>query len=98
MTNYKRGVETERKIMECLEAEGYIPFRMAGSHGIFDVGGIGPTGVRFIQSKRCKKKTGWEADYRKAKEAMEILPRLPGVSYEIWVWVDYKGFLLREVV
>ena len=98
MTNYKRGVETERKIMECLEAAGYVTFRTAGSHGPIDVGGIGPTGIRFIQAKRCKTAKGWESDYRKAVEVLEAMPRLPGVSYEIWVWIDRKGWAKRSVI
>jgi len=35
-----KGASGEREVMALLEAEGYIPFRAAGSLGIFDVGGF----------------------------------------------------------
>ena len=98
MTNYRRGVETERKIMAILEEAGYEVFRTAQSRGPFDVGGIGPNSVRFIQSKRSKEPTGWESEFEQAMEILRKLPKIPSVSYECWVWVDRKGFIKREVV
>ena len=99
MTNYDRGRETEYKIMEVLNKAGYITFRTAGSHGPFDVGGIAPNGsVRFIQSKRSKKDNSWKSDFEKAVDQLRQLPRNPNISYEVWVWVDYNGFVKKEVV
>jgi len=98
-TNYERGVETERKIMDILDEAGYVTFRTAGSHGCFDVGGIAPNGgVRLIQSKRAKKDTSWRSDFEQAVDQLRQLPRNPNVSYEVWVWVDYQGFVKMEVV
>ncbi len=98
MTNYRRGVETERRIVEILESAGYVAQRSAGSHGPWDVVAVGPAGVRFIQAKRSKTDTGWEREYELAMEEMGQLPRLQGVSYECWVWVDRKGFVRMGVV
>ena len=98
MTNYRRGVETERKIMAILEEAGYVAVRTAGSHGPVDVIGIGPTGVRCIQAKRSKEPTGWESEFEQAMDTLRELPKIPSVSYECWVWVDRKGWIKREVV
>ena len=97
-TNYQRGVEIERKVMEILEEAGYEAMRTAGSHGIFDVCGYGPCGVRFIQVKRAKKGESWKQDYEQAVESIQQLPKHPSVSGEVWVWVDYEGFVKKEVI
>ena len=36
-TNYVRGRNFEYRVKELLEKEGYIVFRTAGSHGLFDL-------------------------------------------------------------
>ena len=95
MTNYRRGVETERKIMAILEEAGYVAVRTAGSHGPVDVIGIGPNSIRCIQAKRTKKGT---FSYEQELDQLRQLPRNPHVSYELWVWRDNKGFVMREVV
>jgi Holliday junction resolvase len=98
MTNYKRGRNTEYKAVEILEAAGYIAFRSAGSHSPVDVVGIGPTGVRLIQLKRAKQGNSWKAEYEIAREQLQGLPKLPGVTREIWVWVDREGWVKQEVI
>jgi len=98
MTNYKRGRETEYKIVKIMEEAGYIALRTAGSHGPWDVMALGPTGLRLIQAKRVKKDGNWQHDYEQAKEQLRQLPDHRDVSYEIWVYMDYKGFIKREVV
>ena len=57
--NYTRSRQKEYKALHNLEKEGWLAFRMAGSHGIADVIGIKPTecghadhfAIRFIQIK-----------------------------------------------
>lgn len=39
-TNYQRGYETERKIMEELAEQGFLVLRSAGSHSKIDVVGF----------------------------------------------------------
>ena len=94
--NYNRGVEKERLAIEQLETVGYIAMRTAGSHGVFDVIGLSPTGIRFIQVKRGKEECDVIYDCNLAKEKMKDLPRLPNVSYEVWGWHDGKGWIVQE--
>ena len=96
MTNYKRGAQKEYDICDILRQAGYNAQRSAGSHGVWDVCAIGPTGIRFIQVKRSKKE--WKADYESAKHELEQMPRFANVSYEVWVWLDHKGWIKQEVV
>lgn len=92
MSNYTRGREKEYEVMKRLREEGYECIRTAGSHGPFDVVAIGPQGVRFVQVKRVRPGTNWRREYEKAKEALFSLPRLDGISYEVWVWKDREGW------
>lgn len=96
-TNYERGVEKERKAMEYLDSCGYITMRTAGSHGIFDVIALGPTGVRLIQIKRVKKDENWTSEYESAKDQMQKLPKIHA-SYEVWIWEDYSGFIIQDKI
>ena len=98
MTNYKRGVEKERHAMAGLEAVGYDVMRTAGSHGSYDVVAEGPTGVRLIQVKRVKEGANWKREYEMVKEQLQKKPKITGVSREIWVWEDKKGWIIQEVV
>jgi len=95
-TNYKRGQKTEERACQELERVGYYASRSAGSHGIWDVVAVGPTGIRLIQCKRTKQY--YQSDYEQAKEQLKGLPVLPGVSREIWVWRDNEGWVIQEVV
>ena len=54
--NYRNGVYRERVIMKEYEKEGYVCFRSAGSHGLFDVIAINPWTKRIylIQAKTGK--------------------------------------------
>jgi Archaeal holliday junction resolvase (hjc). len=98
VSNYTRGRDTEYKAVRTLEAAGYVAFRSAGSHSPVDVVAIGPTGVRLIQLKRAKQGKNWQAEYEVAREQLLALPKLPGVTREIWVWVDRDGWVKQEVV
>lgn len=107
-SNYRRGYQTERKAMEELEKEGFFAFRTAGSHGVFDVVGIGSTEGKLIQLKRSKKnkRSDKEAEER-IKEFHKRLDTLEGkihkVSYsdyfstELWIWVDRKGWFKKVI-
>ena len=95
MTNYKRGVEIERRCMEQLEKVGYTAMRTAGSHGTFDVIAFNKLGVRFIQLKRCK---GTLKSFKNEKEEIYNTQLPLNATGEIWVWVDNKGWLVQEVV
>ena len=97
-TNYERGVEKERLILETAESLGYqAAMRTAGSHGPFDVILLSPLGVRLIQVKRCKKfsQSGFDKDREKIQELVK--PK-GSISFEIWVWQDYKGWIRQEVI
>lgn len=94
MTNYRRGIAKERELQKLLEESGYETMRTAGSHGLFDVIAFGPN-VRCIQVKRVERGNSWKREYELAKERLEQLRQFDGVSYEIWVWEDYVGWVKR---
>ena len=99
MTNYRRGVKKERELMEVLDNAGAIVTgRTAGSHGLFDVFAVMPTGVRFIQVKRIKKAYSWTTEYNEVKEKLKQLHKPPNTTYEYWIWEDYSGWIKQEVI
>ncbi|MBI3329651.1 MAG: hypothetical protein HYZ81_23465 [Nitrospinae bacterium] len=51
MSQKRKGTAREYRSMRLLEAAGYTVFRMAGSHGLFDLIGISPTDILCIQVK-----------------------------------------------
>lgn len=97
MTNYRRGVEIERKVQEILREAGYHALRTAGSHGAADIIGVGPTGVRLIQVKRSKD-NNFAADVELAEAELRAMPSPPNTSKEIWVWKDREGWAERRVL
>ncbi len=55
MNNYRIGRRQEYRTMRLLEnVFGYTTFRMAGSHGLFDVIGIGHHDVVLVQVKNSR--------------------------------------------
>ena len=48
ITNYIRGRNFEYRVKKLLEKKGYIVFRTAGSHGLFDLIGIKNYGSFFL--------------------------------------------------
>ncbi len=92
-TNYQRGYETERKIMEQLAKQGFLVLRSAGSHSKIDVLGLHRDRIVAVQSKRTKKFSF--SSYQKEVVAIQsvILEyALNNVDFELWVWEDRKGF------
>lgn len=51
MNNYNKGRAREYRSMAILEAAGCDAFRMAGSHGAWDVIGVSDMGVVLVQCK-----------------------------------------------
>lgn len=92
-TNYSRGYEIERKIMEELTDRGFLVIRSAGSHSKIDVLGIRKDRIVAVQSKRTKE-LSWST-YRKEVAAIQEIINvydLDDIEFELWVWVDRKGF------
>ena len=84
---YLSGVRAERKLKAKLEAEGWIVFRTAGSHGFFDLIAVHPnTGqVRFMQVKSTK---GNIKPLFQQFLANLALPNYNHYTRELWVWKD----------
>ncbi len=80
---YQRGVAWERAIQQALEAQGYVTFRSAGSHGVADVVALHPLrrDVRLIQAKTG---TG-----RASAADRAALARLRGY-YAVWPEIHTK--------
>lgn len=99
MTNYSRGRKTEYDAVADLERAGAIEAqRTAGSHGLFDVVAVFGNGYRFITCKRSKTLSALKSDCAAAREEISKLPAMPGVSREVWGWLDGKGWEIREVL
>lgn len=92
-SKYRRGYLAERRAVAELEREGYLALRVAGSKGPFDVVAVGER-IRLIQVKRARPGKEGEA-LREGRREVAVLPQ--GVSREVWVWVDRRGFV-KEVV
>lgn len=95
--NYKRGRDTEYRIMNDLKKEGYqLIVRSAGSHSKIDVTGYKDNKIKMIQSKRSKTKYVYLSYF---KEDIEIIQSLyknntipTNAEVELWIWIDRKGF------
>lgn len=89
MSNYRRGYVAELRALEELRNDGYVVVRTAGSRGPFDLVALREDSVRLVQIKRTKrKKIAPPVDLR----AFEELPVPPGITKELWIWQDGRGF------
>lgn len=70
--------------MRLIEAAGYRAFRTAGSHGEFDVIGVGEHGFLLVQCKYNVKPSPAE------REAMELFPTPPNAVKLIHYYVKGK--------
>ena len=81
MTNYSRGRTREYRVMKMLEKVGYTCFRMAGSHGLFDVIALGKDHMKLIQVKYNQNASPAE------RESIALFTLGPKeVSKEIWLF------------
>ena len=92
---YRRGYLTELKALENLKKDGWIVSRSAQSRGMFDLIALNELEVKCIQVKRIKKLNGSESLHKTFKEILGIEKlKVPvSVSKELWVWVDFKGWI-----
>jgi hypothetical protein len=67
-TNYSRGRAREYRTMALLEAAGFEAYRMAGSHGPFDVIGISNAGIVLVQCKLNGMPKAWEIEQMKGAQ------------------------------
>ena len=95
-TNYVRGRETEYKCRARLRDEGYGIIRASSSKGEFDIVAYNGTQIRFIQLKREMKPQGSYPSIRKAIREID-LPDHKIVSRELWVWTDFRGWLIQII-
>lgn len=95
MTNYQRGYEIERKIVNEQRKRGYTAFRSAGSHSPIDVVYFDGESIHLLQVKRVKKYSG--NMFKKEIKEMEALRCPPFCHKELWVWEDNYGWVLTKV-
>ena len=89
-TNYRRGVEAERRARDELETQGYLVIRAAGSKGPIDLVAIGVDHLRLIQVKRTAGKPGH--GLAKSLRALVDLSVPENASIELWQWCDGQGW------
>jgi Holliday junction resolvase len=88
--NYIAGRRQEWRTQRLLESQGYVTFRMAGSHGVFDVVAFGQADIKAIQVK-----TGDPAVVSPAElEAIAETSVPPNVVRQVWLW-DKRARLPR---
>ncbi|MCW2279284.1 Holliday junction resolvase [Heliophilum fasciatum] len=93
-TNYQRGYEIERKIVQELTNRGYLVVRSAGSHSKIDVLGIRKDRIVAVQSKRTKafSPSAYRKEIAEIQEVIRNYELGDVLEFEFWVWVDRKGF------
>jgi len=89
MTRYQRGARREHAAIRSLESQGFDCLRSAQSSGPLDIVALGAASIRLIQVKSRADGGVSPSELMAAKEAMAHLPRLPGVSLEVW---EYRKF------
>ena len=87
-----KGARRERQARKILETAGYYVVKAGGSLGIFDLVALGPQGARLIQCKSNEKPRPAE------RERLELFPRLPYCSKELWVFYDRQKEPVVEVL
>lgn len=77
-----KGSRRERQAPVILETSGYFVVKAGGSRGCWDLIALGPQGARLVQVKSNEKPRPAE------RERLELFPRLPYCSKELWVFHD----------
>jgi hypothetical protein len=79
--------------MEQLTDLGFLVLRSAGSHSKIDVLGLRKDKIIAVQSKRTKS-FSWAAYRKEVAAIQEVIAEyeLDGITWELWVWVDRRGF------
>lgn len=89
-TNYQRGADKERRILNFFRKQGCLAFRSAGSHSIIDVIALEPSThiIRLIQAKTTTKAAHMsKLSAPERKRIMEEGSKLNGayeVRFELW--------------
>ena len=82
-----KGAKRELKSRDLLKSRGYLHIvKAGGSLGMFDLAGLGQSGVILVQVKSNRWPFGIEMDHM--LEAISILGRTH-YTYEIHRWDDY---------
>jgi hypothetical protein len=87
-----KGARRERQARTILETAGYHVVKAGGSLGMFDLVALGPSGARLVQVKSNEKPRPAE------RERLDLFPRYPYTSKEIWVFFDRVREPLIEVL
>ncbi len=80
--HYVKGRRAEYRTIKHLEKDGFVCFRTAGSHGLFDVIALDDYDVYFIQVKIDCLPSSKEVE----KITNSPFPKLKNCHREIWVW------------
>ena len=90
--NGRRGADCERRARKVLEACGFVVVRSAASKGVIDLVAWNGQALRLLQIKR----NGYVSAIE--RQALELLPRPPGASVEIWRFVSRRRDPIIEVL
>ena len=81
-----------RQARTILETAGYYVVKAGGSLGLFDLVALGPQGARLVQVTSNEKPQPAE------RERLELFPRYPYTSKELWVFYDRRKEPTIEVL
>ena len=87
---YATGYRAEREAFKMLEQDGYIAFRSAGSHGPFDIIGIGSVDIRLIQLKVIS--FNEKRIFKKTRQEIKSLVCPFSCKKELWVYEKHRGW------
>jgi len=95
MNNYIKGRYYEYKVKEILERSGYIVFRSAGSHGLFDLIALHPITktILFIQVKKNFKK---DENIKKSREILKDFGDFAKVYFQVW-YKELRNFKVKNL-
>ena len=92
MSTGRRGADAERRARKLLEACGFEVVRSAASKGVVDLVAWNGQTLRLVQVKyRCYASSV-------EREVLQLLPRPPGATVEIWRFVERRREPVIEVL
>lgn len=96
MSSYVKGRYYEYRVKSLLEKCGYIVFRSAGSHGLFDLIAINPN-TKIILFIQVKKNKVVDENIRKVKEIFKNFGKQANVYFQLW-YVDKKKLKSENIL
>lgn len=83
-THYEIGRQAEYRARDRMKEDGFVVFRMSGSHGVVDLIGVSDKFCKFVQVKAT---TEPNPSYTTELAQLREFKVPPGDIVELWVWI-----------